>query len=240
LLSFIIRFLTIYSGIDMRYHLIMGNQAYSSWSLRGWLLLRAFSIDFEHEVIPLYVPEYDDFLSRHYPAATVPTLVVGEGDNALRIWDSLAIAEYLHEQHPRAGIWPADPAARATARSLCAEMHSSYQALRSTMPMNVRREYHSFEADALARANIDRIVDLWQWASANWGGSGPYLFGEHFCAVDAFYAPVASRFRTYNIALQSASQRYADALLAHPATREFYAAGLLESWVMEQNEFDCD
>jgi len=224
----------------MRYHLIMGNQAYSSWSLRGWLLLKPFELEFSHEVVPLYVPGYADFVTDNYPANTVPTLQVFDGADKTVIWDSLAIAEFLHEQHPQAGIWPAGTQARAAARSLCAEMHSSYDALRSTMPMNVRREYRTFTPNAEAQADIDRIEALWTWAMSKWGGAGPYLFGEHFCAVDAFYAPVASRMRTYGVNLQQDSQRYADALLNHPATLEFYAAGERESWVMEFNEFDMD
>ncbi|MGB5327414.1 MAG: glutathione S-transferase [Gammaproteobacteria bacterium] len=224
----------------MRYHLIMGNQAYSSWSLRGWLLLEPFDLDFSHEVVPLYVPGYADFENANYPANTVPTLQVFDGADKMLIWDSLAIAEFLHEQHPQAGIWPAATQARAAARSLCAEMHSSYDALRSTMPMNVRREYQTFTPDADAQADIARIEALWAWAASKWGGAGPYLFGEHFSAADAFYAPVASRFQTYGVALQPESQRYADALLNHPATLEFYTAGQRESWVMDFIEFDMD
>ncbi len=222
----------------MHYHLIMGNQAYSSWSLRGWLLLKAFGIDFEHTVVPLYVPGYDQFLADNYPATTVPTLLAFDGSDKMTIWDSLAIAEFLHEQHTEIGIWPTDTPARAAARSLCAEMHSSYNALRSTMPMNVRREYKTITPDAETQTDIDRIEDLWSWATANWGGAGPYLFGEKFCAVDAFFAPVASRFRTYNVTLKPGSQRYVDTLLGHPATVEFYQAGMRESWVMEHNEFN--
>jgi glutathione S-transferase len=222
----------------MRYHLVMGNQAYSSWSLRGWLLLEAFGIDFDHEVVPLYVPEYTRFTDEHYPANTVPTLLAYDGDEKLTIWDSLAMAEFLHERHPDTGIWPEDSHARAAARCLCAEMHSSYDALRSTMPVNVRREYKTFEPNAEARADIDRIEGLWCWARERWGGAGPYLFGADFCAADAFYAPVASRFRTYGVALGPESQAYSDALLAHSATQAFYEAGQRESWVLEFNEFD--
>lgn len=224
----------------MRYHLILGNQAYSSWSLRGWLLLDAFGIEFDHEVVPLYVPEYARFEEAHYPANTVPTLLAFDGDDKLTLWDSLAIAEFLHEQHPAAGIWPGDAGARAAARCLVAEMHSSYTALRSTMPVNVRREYKTFQPDAGARADLDRIEGLWQWARAQWGGSGPYLFGEHFCAVDAFYTPVASRCRTYAVDLHPASQTYVNALLAHSSTQAFYRAGQLESWRLEINEFDME
>ncbi|MDC1288349.1 glutathione S-transferase [Gammaproteobacteria bacterium] len=222
----------------MRYHLILGNQAYSSWSLRGWLLLEAFGLEFEHEVVPLYVPEYEQFVDANFPASTVPTLLAFDGDDKLIIWDSLAMAEFIHEQHPEAGIWPADMQARATARSLCAEMHSSYAALRSTMPVNVRREYKTFTPGIEAQADIERIDELWHWARSRWGRAGPYLFGENFCAVDAFYAPVASRFRTYGITLRPESQAYADALLAHPATQAFCEAGQRESRVLEFNEFD--
>jgi len=222
----------------MQYKLIMGNQAYSSWSLRGWLLLRAFDIQFEHQVVPLYVPEWEQFLREIYPANTVPTLLVGDGEECITIWDSLAIAEFLHERHPEAGIWPADMQARAVARSLCAEMHSSFVGLRSTMPMNVRREYKSVKADAATQADLDRIEDLWAWAASNWGGAGPYLFGEQFSAADAFYAPVASRMRTYRVPLKAGSQAYVDTLLQYPATREFYAAGQRETWVLPHVEFD--
>ena len=224
----------------MHYKLIMGNQAYSSWSLRGWLLLRAFEIEFEHEVVPLYshAPEWDQFLTDCYPATTVPTLLAGEGDERITLWDSLAIAEFLHEQHPAAGFWPRDLQARAAARCLCAEMHSSYVALRSTMPMNLRRDYKTVKADAETRADIDRIQDLWAWFASHWGGPGPYLCGARFGAVDAFFAPVASRFRTYNVPLHSAAQQYVDALLGHPATQEFCADGRRETWVLEHVEFD--
>ena len=200
----------------MRYLLIMGNQAYSSWSLRGWLLLEAFGIEFEHVIVPLYVPEYDQFLKKHFPARTVPTLQAIDGDDKMIIWDSLSIAEFLHEQHPEAGIWPDETNARAAARCLCAEMHSSFDALRTTMPMNVRREYRTITPDTETRSEVDRIEELWAWAASTWGGSGPYLFGEKFGAVDAFFAPVASRFRTYAMELKPDSQRYVDALAESP------------------------
>ena len=224
----------------MRYHLILGNKAYSSWSLRGWLLFEPFGIEFDHEVVPLYVPEYEQFLENNYPATTVPTLVVSDGVDKSTIWDSLAIAEFLHEHHPQAGIWPFDPKARSAARCLCAEMHSGYEALRSNLPMNIRREYRTFKPNAEVQADIDRIESLWDWARSSWGGAGPYLFGDRFCAVDAFYAPVASRLLTYGVALKPESQAYVDALLQHPSTQAFFEAGKRESWVLEFNEFDIE
>ncbi|MDH3389451.1 MAG: glutathione S-transferase [Gammaproteobacteria bacterium] len=222
----------------MQYKLFMGNQAYSSWSLRGWLLLRPFGFGFEHEVVRLYSPEWERFKAAHFPATTVPTLQVSDGSGRFFIWDSLAIAEFLHERHPDAGIWPEGLQARAAARTLCAEMHSSFFALRSSMPMNVRREYESIKPDAETRADIERIENLWAWVKTTGNAAGPYLFGERLCAADAFFAPVASRFRTYRVALRPDSQRYVDALLAHPATLEFYAAGCRESWIIEEIEFD--
>jgi glutathione S-transferase len=119
-------------------------------------------------------------------------------------------------------------------------MHSSYGALRSSLPMNVRREYKTFRVDDAARADLDRIEGLWRWAQSRWGGAGPYLFGAGFTAVDAFYAPVASRCRTYGVTLQADSRAYVDTLLAHPSTQAFYAAGKQESWMLDFNEFDMD
>ena len=224
----------------MHYKLFIGNQAYSSWSLRGWLLLRAFDIEFECEVVALRTQAFEEFERAHFPSLTVPTLEIIEINGTRQVWDSLAIAEFLHEQHPDAGIWPQAPAQRAAARCLAAEMHSSYFALRNKCAMNVRREYRSFKLDDDVKADIARIESLWNWAFTLRGDSGPYLFGEHFCAADAFYAPVASRCRTYRIPLGAAAQKYADALLDHPATAEFIAAGQAETWVMPENEYDED
>ena len=194
---------SIPAGFQVPYTLVLGNQAYSSWSLRGWLLLRAFGIEFDLEVVPLRTGAFELFVAERHPARTVPTLIVGDGVGSQTIWDSLAIAEYLHERHPRAG-----------------------------------REYRNFTPPADAQADIDRVLALWKWARENWGDDGPYLFGDRFCAADAFYAPVASRFRTYGVALDDASRRYVGALLDHPATVEFVAAGKAEAWVMPENEFD--
>ena len=224
----------------MKYKLIMGNQAYSSWSMRGWLLLRAFDIEFSHEVVPLNTPEFDEYTKVNYPTLTVPTLQVTDGDTRTSIWDSFAIVEFLYEHHPDAGYWPEDPMQRALARSLSAEMHSSFLDLRGTMPTNFRRVYKSFQPSPEARVDIDRVIELWDWAASRWGDPAPYMFGERYYAVDAFYTPVASRFRTYGIQLPGRAQRYADSLLSHPAALEFIAAGEQESWVLTTNEFDID
>ena len=222
----------------MNYKLVLGNKVYSSWSLRAWLLFKPFDIDFEHQVVPLYTDEFEKFREDRFPARQVPTLVVMREQKPTVLWDSLSIAEFLHEQHPEAGIWPTVPTTRAIARSLCAEMHSGFKALRSTMPMNLKRAYSNFVPDADAHADIKRIFDLWHWAKSNCGGDGPYLFGEKFTAADAFFAPVASRFLTYAIALDDLSRAYADALLSHPATAEFWEDAQSETWIMAHNEFD--
>ena len=222
----------------MAYQLIIGNRTYSSWSLRAWLLFGAFGIDVEQRLVPLYSDAFDAFRREFHPARQVPTLLLRDSAGSTLVWDSLAIAELLHERHPDAGIWPAAAPARAAARSLCAEMHSGFTALRATMPMNLRRQYASFRPGAAARADIARVCELWQWARTNWGDGGPYLFGAGFTAADAFFAPVACRFATYAVALEGPARDYAQALLTHPATAAFQAAAQAETWVMAHNEFD--
>ena len=224
----------------MKYKLILGNQAYSSWSLRGWLLFKAFGIDFTYEVVPLRTQAFEQFERDNYPSLTVPTLQLHLGSEVTTVWDSLAIAELLHEQHPDAGLWPEDLAARASARSLVAEMHSGFMAMRGTMDSNFRRQYKSFVPSVEAQQDIDRMVELWDWAQSKWGGSGPYLFGEQFCAVDAFFTPAASRLRTYGVHLNDKAQAYVDALLNHPATLEFYQAGNNEDWIIPEYEMDIE
>jgi glutathione S-transferase len=226
--------------LTMAYTLIIGNKVYSSWSLRGWLLMKPFGIPFTEKFVRLHTPEFEAFRKETAPARTVPTLLADIDGKALTVWDSLSIAEFLHERHPDAGIWPRDAGARAAARSLCAEMHSSYRALRSTMPMNERKRYRTFKPTAEARADIERIQALWNWAKDGWGGSGPYLFGKEFTAAEAFFAPVASRFRTYDTKLDAVSQAYCDAVLAHPATLEFFDGAAAEPWILEHNEMHID
>jgi glutathione S-transferase len=224
----------------MHYTLILGNKVYSSWSLRGWLLFEAFGIPFTHSVIPLHTKAFADFAKSEFPAKQVPTLHVGRGSQKFTIWDSLSITEFLHENHPEAGLWPHDDIARAAARSLCAEMHASFTSLRATMPMNLRRRYSSFVPDAETVSDIGRICALWAWAKENWGDGGSYLFGDRFCAADAFFAPVASRLRTYGISIDALSEAYISALLSHPATEAFFQDAKAETWVMDHNELDID
>ena len=224
----------------MHYKLYLGNKAYSSWSLRGWLLLKPFDIPFEQEIVPLHTDEFASFRETNVPARQVPTLIVEKDGAKITIWESLAIAEYVNEAYPDTGIWPANAAARAAARSLSAEMHAGFTALRRTMPMNLRRRYTTFAPDSETAAEISRVCELWAWARHNWGSEGPYLFGESFTAADAFYTPIAARFRTYGIALDDAAKTYTELLLSHPAVEEFYRDAAAERWVLPHNELDID
>jgi glutathione S-transferase len=225
---------------EMHYELIFGNKAYSSWSLRGYLLFQPFGIAYDERIIPLHTSEFEAFQNELFPARQVPTLVVKHASNNLTNWDSLAIAEHLHEQHPEVGIWPANVAARAAARSLCAEMHAGFQTVRSTMPMNLKRQYATFQPTAEAVADIQRICSLWSWAQQHWGQNSSYLFGDRFTAADAFFAPVAARFKTYGITLEPHAAQYVNALLSHPDVVQFYRDGEKEDWVMEHNELGID
>lgn len=224
----------------MQYRLVLANRVYSGWSLRAWLIFRHFNIDFEHAVVPLYTDDFETFRKDCYPARQLPALIATDAGSRMVIWDSLSIVEFLNERHPDAGIWPSDPGMRAAARSLCAEMHAGFKALRSKMPVNLKRRYRTFEPDDETRTDIERVCDLWRWARAEFNCKGPHLFGENLSAADAFFAPVASRFRTYAVDLDDQSRAYADVLLQHPATVEFVEAAQSESWVLAHNEFERD
>jgi len=188
--------------------LVIGNKNYSSWSLRPWLAMKVLGIPFEEKRIPLYGPESKRELLQYSPAGKVPCLVDGE----LRVWDSLAILEYLAERHP--GLWPAEATLRARARSVSAEMHSGFPNLRQHMSMNVRKRHPGKGRTPEVLAEIARIVEIWSERR------GAFLFGP-FCAADAMYAPVVLRFRTYEVELPAACRAYADAVLALPALQEW-------------------
>jgi glutathione S-transferase len=188
--------------------LVIGNKNYSSWSLRPWLAMKVLGIPFEEKRVPLYGPESKRELLRYSPAGKVPCLVDGE----LRVWDSLAILEYLAERH--AGLWPAEAPLRARARSVSAEMHSGFPSLRQHMSMNVRKRHPGKGRTPEVLAEIARVIGIWSECR------GPFLFGP-FCAADAMYAPVVLRFRTYEVELPPACRAYADAVLALPALQEW-------------------
>ena len=188
--------------------LVIGNKNYSSWSLRPWLAMKVLGIPFEEKRIPLYGPDSKRELLQYSPAGKVPCLVDGE----LRVWDSLAILEYLAERHP--GLWPAEATLRARARSVSAEMHSGFPNLRQHMSMNIRKRHPGKGRTPEVLAEIARIVAIWSEAR------GPFLFGA-FGAADAMYAPVVLRFRTYAVELPPVCRAYADAVLALPALQQW-------------------
>jgi len=217
----------------MALHLTIANKNYSSWSLRPWLAMKVAGIAFEETVIPLNAPDFKERLLRISGTGKVPTLIDGE----VRVWESLAILEYLAETIPAAGLWPADRAARAYARAIASEMHAGFVPLRRQCPMNLWRPVKKLALDAYAAADVRRIDAMWADCRARFGAAGPFLFGA-FTAADAMYAPVVSRFYTYAVEVGAASRAYMDAVMALPAWQEWRAAALKEEWVLPEDEVD--
>jgi len=208
----------------MTYSLIIGDRAYSSWSLRAWLLFEHFGLPYEARLVDFRADgPLADQMPEFAPAITVPT--VKTPDDVI-VTDSLAIAEELASRHPEAGLWPADPLARATARSLAAEMHSSFGALRSECPMNLRSAYQGTDPSDAVLADLSRIQTLWQHARSVCRSDSPWLCGP-YSAADAFYAPVAARIAGYDLPVDAAACAYVAAHLEDPAFRRWRAMGLV-------------
>lgn len=204
------------------YTLTIGDKAYSSWSMRGWLLLAAFRIKFVEELVRMYDPAFDAMQAETAPARTVPQLSWTEDGRTRRIWDTAAIAETLAERHPGAGHWPRERAHREVARVLVAEMHSGFSVLRSACPMNIHRQATPLAAEPEGlSADLDRLAALWAWAREETGG--PWLAGELFTAADAFYAPVASRLSSYAL-VRPETAEIVEKILGHDAVRQWFAA----------------
>ncbi len=203
--------------------LVIGNKNYSSWSLRPWLLLRYFDIPFEEIYIPLYAPGSKEELARNSPSGLVPALKDGD----LTVWDSLSIGEYLNEQFPAKGMWPEDPSERALARSVSAEMHAGFGALRQAMSMNIRARRPGRGRTSESLADIERIVSIWSECRARNRAKGPFLFGD-FTIADAMFAPIVLRLQTYEVPLEGDAKEYANAILALPAMKEWIAAAAVE------------
>ena len=213
--------------------LIIGNKNYSSWSLRGWLAAKQSGLPFEEILVPMYGEDWEEARRQDGLAPSsgkVP--ILWDGDAV--VWDSLAIVEYLADKVGRDRFWPKADDARAMARSMAAEMHSSYLALRKQCPMNVRRRVDT-EIDDDARADVVRILTLWAEARARFGQGGPFLFGA-FSAVDIFYAPVVSRFITYGIGVPGFALAYMEAVWEHDWLQDWVNAAEAEDWVIEQYE----
>ena len=217
--------------------LVIGNKNYSSWSMRPWVLMKQLAIPFDEIRLSLNLgmgAGFGDAMLRYSPARRVPVLI----DDGFSVWDSLAIVEYLHERSPASGVWPQDLRARARARSLAAEMHSGFGALRSACPMNVEASLPELGARVVAeqpavRQDVQRIETM--WADALAASGGPYLFGA-WSAADAFYTPIAQRFRTYAVPLSAASESFANRLLAAPGAAAWIADALAEHEFVPDDE----
>jgi glutathione S-transferase len=216
----------------MTLKLVIGNKNYSSWSMRPWLVLRANNIPFDEIFIPLYTGDTDkQRILDITRSGKVPVLVDGD----ITVWDSLAIIEYLAERFPQARLWPEDRASRAQARSVSAEMHSGFMALRNECGMNLHRPIKPVALSDDARANIARVQQIWSECRARYGESGPFLFGA-FGGADAMFAPVVHRFRTYAIEVTPVVADYMNTMMAQPAFQEWTRAGLAETIVIERFE----
>ena len=218
------------------FKLIIGNRAYSSWSMRGWLAAKQSGEEFEEFVVPMFDAEWekrregDEFAPS---LGKVPILWDGE----CVVWDSLAIIEFLADRVGRDAYWPESDTARGMARSMAAEMHSSFAALRRELPMNVRKSYAPKHLDDLVREDINRILQLWAQARARFGGTGNFLFGE-WGAADIMYAPVVTRFLTYGVPVPPFAAVYMKAVLSQPHVAEWIDKAQDEPWVIEQYEAD--
>jgi glutathione S-transferase len=216
--------------------LIIGNRAYSSWSMRGWLAVKHSGEEFEELVVPMFDAEWE---KRREGDEFAPSLgkvpILWDGDCV--VWDSLAIVEFLADRVGRDKYWPEDESARGVARSMSAEMHSSFQNLRRELPMNVRKSYPPRELSPDVVEEIDRILMLWAQARARFGGTGEYLFGD-WCAADMMYAPVVARFITYGVPVPPFAGVYMKAVLSHPHVSEWIDKAQDEPWVIEQYESD--
>ena len=217
--------------------LVIGNKNYSSWSLRPWIAMKVAGIAFDEVVISLDAPDFKPRVSKISGTGKVPVLVDGD----VQVWESLAILEYLAEKYPAAGLWPRDPAARAHARAISAEMHAGFLPLRRACPMNMWRPVKRRDLSEEAAANVRRLDAMWSDCRARFGGdgpfSGPFLFGA-FGAADAMYAPVVARLHTYAVEVGAAVRDYMVAVMALPAWAEWTAAARKEPWVLPADEVD--
>ncbi|MDR3451508.1 MAG: glutathione S-transferase [Rhodoferax sp.] len=197
--------------------LTISSKNYGAWALRGWLLARLAGLEFSEKVIPPDDPAMKAEMLLLSSSMLVPSLQHGD----VKVWDTLAIAEYLNEIKPRAQLLPADIKARAHCRAICGEMHSGFSALRSSLPMNIKARFPGFKIWFRAQADIDRVLEIWKACLVTYGG--PYLFGKLPTVADAMYAPVVTRFLTYDVAIDKASAAYCKRIMDLPAMKEWVA-----------------
>ncbi len=215
----------------MTLRLFIGNKAYSSWSMRPWLLMRHFGLPFEEVVIPLDQPQTQVELLRHSPTGKVPALAA-EG---LVISESLAIIEYLADAQPAVAIWPEDRLVRAAARTVATEMHAGFGDLRKACPMNFRRAVRRIDVSEAVSADVERIEAMWGAMRDTYGKGGPFLFGA-FCAADAMFAPVVNRLEIYDLAKRESSRAYMATMQGLPAWQDWLAGARSEPWFLDKYE----
>ncbi|MXQ10111.1 glutathione S-transferase family protein [Microvirga makkahensis] len=212
--------------------LVIANKCYSSWSLRPWLLMKQLGVAFDEIVIPLDLPDTKKRVLTYSPAGKVPILIDGE----VTVWESIAIMEYAGEAFG-APVWPEDRKARAMARSVAAEMHAGFTALRSACPMNLGKKYAQKDRGEAVARDVARFSEIVREARERFGAGGAFLFGA-FTAADAMYAPLATRLDTYSFALDAGTRSYVDAILSLPTFQEWRSAALKESWIVDADEVD--
>ena len=218
--------------VTMKASLFISSKNYSSWSLRGFLLARMAGLDFETEAVSADDPTSRAELLMQTSSIRIPYLV----HDGVTIWDTLAIAEYLNELHPAAGMLPTDRIARARCRSISGEMHSGFSALRESLPMNLRMFRPNFTLWSAVRADIDRVVEIWRECLGTW--KGPWLFGEQRTIADAMFAPVVTRFRTYDVKMDPICERFCQNILAWPDMREWYSSAQREPEQIEELDIE--
>lgn len=216
-----------------QYTLIIGNKNYSSWSLRPWIWMKQVGIEFDEKRVALFTEDMDEQLAPYFSNSKVPVLQ----NNDLTVWDSLAILEYLADKHPERHGWPDDRKARAVARSISAEMHSSFPDLRSQLPMNCRKHFDGFTISPEVENDIERIRGIWKYCRQEYGQSGPWLFGD-FSIADAMFAPVVLRFKGYDVPLENTAHDYVETMYHNPFITEWITAGCAESEVIEMDEIE--
>ncbi len=202
--------------------LTISSKNYGAWSLRGWLMARLAGLEFTEKVIPPDDPAMKAEMLLLSSSMLVPSLQHG----GVKVWDTLAIGEYLNEIKPRAGLLPADVAARAHCRAICGEMHSGFASMRGALPMNIKAHFPNFKIWSRAQSDIDRVLAIWKECFASYGG--PFLFGKTPCMADAMYAPVVTRFLTYDVALDKTCVAYCKRVMELPAMKEWFAAAKKE------------
>jgi len=213
--------------------LIIGNQNYSSWSMRPWMFIKYHALDIEIEKLTLFTQQTASRLNQHFSGGKVPLLI----EDKFEIWDTLAILEYLAEKFPHTQAWPKDQQARAVARSVSAEMHSSFLHLRSELPMNCRKYFPGYKLSDAAIGDVKRIMAIWSKCRNEFGKDGPWLFGD-FCIADAMYAPVVMRFRSADVDLDKNSKMYYQTMHACDVVRLWLEESMAETETLEEDELD--